>query len=215
MFSMSSSKNGGKTESIGKTGSTRSVEELTISVDSFATAVGSDTEDDDCCLEGNNYLMYGRIRDANLAVDHCCPELILSPRDSAVPQEVETNTPTPIATGSSRRHRFFGLGLSLKSPTAATDDSSQVQEGNFRADADEAILSNNLSSSLSKVTSSLWKKRKVTPLRSIMAVEKGEPLLNKAYGEEGGDEIDWDRRQAEEAEAEHPLKLHVRYADTI
>lgn len=34
-----------------------------------------------------------------------------------------------------------------------------------------------------------------------------EPLLNKAYGEDGGDEIDWDRRKAVEAEAEHPLHL--------
>jgi hypothetical protein len=37
-----------------------------------------------------------------------------------------------------------------------------------------------------------WKKRKLN-FRSPRA--RGEPLLNKAYGEEGGDDIDFDRRQ--------------------
>ena len=37
-----------------------------------------------------------------------------------------------------------------------------------------------------------WKKRKMN-FRSPKA--KGEPLLKKAYGEEGGDDIDFDRRQ--------------------
>uniref|UniRef100_A0A0D9VWY2 C2 NT-type domain-containing protein n=1 Tax=Leersia perrieri TaxID=77586 RepID=A0A0D9VWY2_9ORYZ len=36
-----------------------------------------------------------------------------------------------------------------------------------------------------------WRKRKLN-LRSLKA--KGEPLLKKAYGEEGGDDIDYDRR---------------------
>lgn len=36
-----------------------------------------------------------------------------------------------------------------------------------------------------------WRKRKLS-LRSLKA--KGEPLLKKAYGEEGGDDIDYDRR---------------------
>lgn len=39
-----------------------------------------------------------------------------------------------------------------------------------------------------------WRKRKLS-FRSPRS--RGEPLLNKAYGEEGGDEIDWHRRQAE------------------
>ncbi|KAH9552009.1 hypothetical protein CY35_09G042600 [Sphagnum magellanicum] len=38
-----------------------------------------------------------------------------------------------------------------------------------------------------------WRKRKLN-YRSTRS--RGEPLLNKAYGEEGGDEIDWDRRQS-------------------
>jgi hypothetical protein len=37
-----------------------------------------------------------------------------------------------------------------------------------------------------------WRKRKLS-FRSPKA--KGEPLLKKAYGEEGGDDIDFDRRQ--------------------
>ncbi|GJP38299.1 hypothetical protein CLOM_g22757 [Closterium sp. NIES-68] len=41
--------------------------------------------------------------------------------------------------------------------------------------------------------------------RTLSLQERGEPLLHKAYGEEGGDEIDWDRRKALEAEQEHPL----------
>jgi hypothetical protein len=36
-----------------------------------------------------------------------------------------------------------------------------------------------------------WRKRKLS-LRSLKA--KGEPLLKKAYGEDGGDDIDYDRR---------------------
>ena len=37
-----------------------------------------------------------------------------------------------------------------------------------------------------------WRKRKLS-FRSPKS--KGEPLLKKAYGEEGGDDIDYDRRQ--------------------
>ncbi|KAI3705416.1 hypothetical protein L1987_75653 [Smallanthus sonchifolius] len=43
-----------------------------------------------------------------------------------------------------------------------------------------------------------WKKRKLN-LRSPKA--KGEPLLKKAYAEEGGDDIDFDRRQLSSAES--------------
>lgn len=38
-----------------------------------------------------------------------------------------------------------------------------------------------------------WRKRKLS-FRSPRS--RGEPLLNKAYGEDGGDEIDWDRRMS-------------------
>ncbi|KAJ4843605.1 hypothetical protein Tsubulata_020305 [Turnera subulata] len=46
-----------------------------------------------------------------------------------------------------------------------------------------------------------WRKRKLN-FRSPKA--KGEPLLKKAYGEEGGDDIDFDRRQLSSDEANAP-----------
>ncbi|KAL2613493.1 hypothetical protein R1flu_025185 [Riccia fluitans] len=49
-----------------------------------------------------------------------------------------------------------------------------------------------------------WRKRKLS-FRSPRA--RGEPLLNKAYGEEGGDEIDWDRRQSETGSPSDRLAL--------
>ena len=49
-----------------------------------------------------------------------------------------------------------------------------------------------------------WRKRKLS-FRSPKA--KGEPLLKKAYGEEGGDDIDFDRRQLSSDES---LSLGVR-----
>ncbi|KAH9298947.1 hypothetical protein KI387_030629 [Taxus chinensis] len=55
------------------------------------------------------------------------------------------------------------------------------------SDSDHAVPQTTMRSLLS------WKKRKVT-FRSPK--ERGEPLLNKAYGEEGGDDIDFDRRQS-------------------
>ncbi|CAN1277732.1 hypothetical protein LINPERPRIM_LOCUS16424 [Linum perenne] len=52
-----------------------------------------------------------------------------------------------------------------------------------------------------------WRKRKMS-FRSPKA--KGEPLLKKAYGEEGGDDIDFDRRQLSSDEA---LALVLRKAE--
>ncbi|KAG6553210.1 hypothetical protein Mapa_005270 [Marchantia paleacea] len=52
-----------------------------------------------------------------------------------------------------------------------------------------------------------WRKRKLS-FRSPRA--RGEPLLNKAYGEEGGDEIDWDRRQSESGSPSDHLAL-IKY----
>lgn len=45
-----------------------------------------------------------------------------------------------------------------------------------------------------------WRKRKLS-FRSPKA--KGEPLLKKAYGEEGGDDIDFDRRQLSSSDESH------------
>lgn len=52
-----------------------------------------------------------------------------------------------------------------------------------------------------------WRKRKLS-FRSPKA--KGEPLLKKAYGEEGGDDIDFDRRQLSSDES-LPLGVRIHY----
>ncbi|KAJ9184593.1 hypothetical protein P3X46_004305 [Hevea brasiliensis] len=58
------------------------------------------------------------------------------------------------------------------------DDLTQTSEPSLLQSSKRSILS--------------WRKRKLS-FRSPKA--KGEPLLKKAYGEEGGDDIDFDRRQ--------------------
>uniref|UniRef100_A0A2P2L291 C2 NT-type domain-containing protein n=1 Tax=Rhizophora mucronata TaxID=61149 RepID=A0A2P2L291_RHIMU len=58
--------------------------------------------------------------------------------------------------------------------------------------SEQSLLQNSKRSLLS------WRKRKLN-FRSPKA--KGEPLLKKAYGEEGGDDIDFDRRQLSSDEA--------------
>ncbi|PON98370.1 EEIG1/EHBP1 N-terminal domain containing protein [Trema orientale] len=55
-----------------------------------------------------------------------------------------------------------------------------------------------------------WRKRKLS-FRSPKA--KGEPLLKKAYGEEGGDDIDFDRRQLSSDES-LPLGRHKTEEDS-
>ncbi|XVE61367.1 hypothetical protein DITRI_Ditri06bG0033700 [Diplodiscus trichospermus] len=55
-----------------------------------------------------------------------------------------------------------------------------------------------------------WRKRKLS-FRSPKA--KGEPLLKKAYGEEGGDDIDFDRRQLSSDES-HALGWHKTDEDS-
>ncbi|XP_057825615.2 uncharacterized protein LOC131037479 isoform X1 [Cryptomeria japonica] len=63
---------------------------------------------------------------------------------------------------------------------------SRTVEEPCSSDSDHALVQPSMRSLLS------WKKRKLS-FRSPRA--RGEPLLNKAYGEEGGDDIDFDRRQ--------------------
>ncbi|KAJ7548626.1 hypothetical protein O6H91_07G020000 [Diphasiastrum complanatum] len=69
---------------------------------------------------------------------------------------------------------------------AASPISSPLME-ETSSDSDQNQTQSSMRSLLS------WRKRKLT-FRSPKA--KGAPLLNKAYGENGGDEIDWDRRQS-------------------
>ncbi|RZC82692.1 hypothetical protein C5167_045477 [Papaver somniferum] len=56
-----------------------------------------------------------------------------------------------------------------------------------------------------------WRKRKLN-FRSPKA--KGEPLLKKAYGEEGGDDIDYDRRQLSSSDESNPSIRHKADEDS-
>ncbi|KAE8733980.1 pentatricopeptide repeat-containing family protein [Hibiscus syriacus] len=56
-----------------------------------------------------------------------------------------------------------------------------------------------------------WKKRKPS-FRSPEV--KGEPLLKKSYGEEGGDDIDFDRRRQLSYDESHALGWHKTYEDS-
>ncbi|KAJ7568460.1 hypothetical protein O6H91_01G033500 [Diphasiastrum complanatum] len=76
----------------------------------------------------------------------------------------------------------------------------KLMEETSSSDSDQAPAQSSMRSLLS------WRKRKLS-FRSPRA--KGEPLLNKAYGEEGGDEIDWDRRQAGSPEEPLARRLSV------
>ncbi|XP_002968056.2 uncharacterized protein LOC9631142 [Selaginella moellendorffii] len=68
----------------------------------------------------------------------------------------------------------------------------KLAEETSSSDSDQAASQSSMRRMLS------WRKRKLS-FRSPRA-RRGEPLLNKAYGDNGGDEIDWDRRQAESPE---------------
>ncbi|KAK4755234.1 hypothetical protein SAY87_008991 [Trapa incisa] len=71
-------------------------------------------------------------------------------------------------------YRFSDVGISLQMEDPATSISQQTQMNSPKL----GILS--------------WRKRKLS-FRSPKA--RGEPLLKKAYAEDGGDDIDFDRRQ--------------------
>ncbi|KAI4348861.1 hypothetical protein L6164_009530 [Bauhinia variegata] len=90
-------------------------------------------------------------------------------------------------------------GGSFYSSVRVNGDEDWVYYSNRKSDVgcsqmeDSTTLSSEASSVQSSKRSILpWRKRKLS-FRSPKA--KGEPLLKKAYGEEGGDDIDFDRRQ--------------------
>lgn len=98
-------------------------------------------------------------------------------------------------------------GLFYSSMRLNGDDEDWVYYSNRKSDAGclqmEDLSEPSLSQS-SKRSILPWRKRKLS-FRSPKA--KGEPLLKKAYGEEGGDDIDFDRRQLSSDES---LSLAVR-----
>ncbi|OVA07190.1 EEIG1/EHBP1 N-terminal domain [Macleaya cordata] len=71
--------------------------------------------------------------------------------------------------------------------------------------SDQSLLQSSKRSILS------WRKRKLS-FRSPKA--KGEPLLKKAYGEEGGDDIDFDRRQLNSSDESFALGWHKGDGDS-
>eukprot|EP00249_Psilotum_nudum_P024783 c29292_g1_i1 orf=850-3129(+) len=76
--------------------------------------------------------------------------------------------------------------LSIHSMAAAEAIPKLAGEGPI-SDSDQTTVQPTMRSLLS------WRKRKLS-FRSPRA--RGQPLLNKAYGEDGGDDIDYDRRQS-------------------
>nr|XP_009771276.1 PREDICTED: uncharacterized protein LOC104221840 isoform X2 [Nicotiana sylvestris] len=88
---------------------------------------------------------------------------------------------------------------SLYSNTSSSEDEDLVHHSNHISDAGHgypadttAALQNQTAEQSSKRRILPWKKRKLS-FRSPKT--KGEPLLKKHYGEDGGDDIDFDRRQ--------------------
>uniref|UniRef100_A0A5B6ZE64 C2 NT-type domain-containing protein n=1 Tax=Davidia involucrata TaxID=16924 RepID=A0A5B6ZE64_DAVIN len=94
---------------------------------------------------------------------------------------------------------FANYAGSFYSNTSNSEDEDWIYYSNQRSDAgclhveDSTVSVRNQSLPQSSKRSILpWRKRKLS-FRSPKA--KGEPLLKKDYGEEGGDDIDFDRRQ--------------------
>nr|XP_016507726.1 PREDICTED: uncharacterized protein LOC107825385 [Nicotiana tabacum] len=90
-------------------------------------------------------------------------------------------------------------GGSYYSNTSGSEDEDLVYYSHHKSDAGHAYAEdaagarpNQLSQQSSKRRILPWRKRKLS-FRSPKT--KGEPLLKKYYGEEGGDDIDFDRRQ--------------------
>ncbi|KAJ7535534.1 hypothetical protein O6H91_12G038100 [Diphasiastrum complanatum] len=84
--------------------------------------------------------------------------------------------------GLEGEHEFSEMLSLHKSPI----NMPKLVEETSSSDSDQTLPQSSMKSLL------YWRKRKLS-FRSPQT--RGEPLLNKAYGEEGGDEIDWDRRQ--------------------
>ena len=131
----------------------------------------SDVEEYGEELEENNlehFVSYGTLAGVNLVVEGALPH---HRDEGAEPNEKERSLTT------------YSRTTSMTVPKV-----DMHPEDPLIAEPGELISQGSLMSMLS------WRKRKLS-FRSPRS--RGEPLLNKAYGEEGGDEIDWHRRQAE------------------
>lgn len=116
------------------------------------------------------FVSYGTIAGVNLVVEGALPHHADEAAGAAADEiEVRDNI------------HSRALDMAIPKVDAAPEEVSTSENG-------ELVSQGSLMSMLS------WRKRKLS-FRSPRS--RGEPLLNKAYGEEGGDEIDWHRRQAE------------------
>eukprot|EP00271_Cylindrocystis_brebissonii_P008518 TRINITY_DN228_c0_g2_i1.p1 TRINITY_DN228_c0_g2~~TRINITY_DN228_c0_g2_i1.p1 ORF type:complete len:921 (+),score=141.66 TRINITY_DN228_c0_g2_i1:233-2995(+) len=139
-----------------------------------------------------------------------------SQEDAAVDPPAATGASAQVGSSSSSSLRFFKLSLVRRSGSGRSPADSVaipgVQDQDDESDTEdmpEGRMSLSLPNLLRPASSSgsSWfggSKRKLDARSPRPEME--EPLLDKDYGEDGGDEIDWDRRQAEES-SEHSLHL--------
>lgn len=191
-----------------------------LSLSRIPSIPGEETEDEDPSLDES--LRYWRLSSAffgSVSLSSSIPTLLStnssegnSPVSPQPVPETSQNTPQDVSAKQGVGLRFFSL------PWRSVEASGSLSEGMEAGSDDEEPtqqVQGSIPSSKSlqiKVPSvsvnGFWGGKRKLGTRSPTNME--EPLLNKAYGEEGGDEIDWDRRQAEEAEMEHPLQIQKR-----
>lgn len=135
-------------------------------------------------------ISYGTVAGANLVAEEAIP--FHSEEEGVVSEDSEVMTVHSRATSAA-----FPKSAAAEEPIPAERDSSHQSP---------------LSSPLSMRNMLSWKKRRIG-FRSPRP--RGEPLLNKAYGEEGGDEIDWDRRQSDAVSADEKGLLLVSSRKTL
>lgn len=107
----------------------------------------------------------------------------------------------------------FAGGSFYSSTRINADDEDWVYYSNRKSDVGCSLIEDSKAPVSEPVVQSSkrsilpWRKRKLS-FRSPKA--KGEPLLKKGYGEEGGDDIDFDRRQLSSDESFPPgVRIHV------
>ncbi|XP_052187897.1 uncharacterized protein LOC127798403 [Diospyros lotus] len=119
-----------------------------------------------------------------------------------------------VGYGSLPYTNFAGASFYSNANTSEDEDwiyysNHRSHVGSFHAQDLTASVSDQYFSQSSKRSFLPWKRRKLS-FRSPKG--KGEPLLKKDYGEEGGDDIDFDRRQLSSSD-ESTLGLHKAKGD--
>lgn len=133
------------------------------------------------------FVSYGTLTGVNLVVEGALPHHA-EEAAGAVTDEIEVRD-----------------NIHSRAAVMATPKVDTTPEELSTSESGEPVPQGSLMSMLS------WRKRKLS-FRSPRS--RGEPLLNKAYGEEGGDEIDWHRRQAE-SNTEFPEPTRQKSEDSV